>query len=83
MNKVVQSFSKSGSPHDNAVAESFFASMKREEVYRTQYKSGRQFVESMDAYMEFHNAQRPHSTLRYKTPDQFEAIYNEKQREAG
>ena len=35
MNKVVQSFSKSGQPHDNAVMESFFASMKREEIYRT------------------------------------------------
>lgn len=51
MNKVVQSFSKSGSPHDNVVAESFFASVKREEVYRTQYKSERQFVESIDTYI--------------------------------
>ena len=83
MNKVVQSFSKSGSPHDNVVAESFFASVKREEVYRTQYKSERQFVESIDTYIKFYNAQRPHSTLHYKTPNQFEAIYNEKQRKAG
>ena len=29
MNKILQSFSKSGRPHDNAVAESFFASIKR------------------------------------------------------
>lgn len=58
MNKVVQSFSKSGSPHDNAVAESFFASMKREEVYRTPYKSEHQFVESIDTYIKFYNAQR-------------------------
>lgn len=83
MNKVVQSFSKSGSPHDNAVAESFFASMKREEVYRTPYKSERQFVESIDTYIKFYNAQRPHSTLRYKTPNQFETIYTEKQGKAG
>ena len=75
MNKVVQSFSKSGRPHDNAVAESFFASMKREEIYRTQYKSDQQFMKSVDTYIEFYNTRRPHSTLRYKTPDQFELIH--------
>lgn len=50
MNKVVQSFSKSGQPHDNAVMESFFASMKREEIYRTQYKSEQQFIKSVDMF---------------------------------
>jgi len=78
LNKVVQSFSKSGCPHDNAVAESFFASMKREEVYRTQYKSERQFRESIDSYIDFYNTKRPHRTLNYKTPNQFEAIYADK-----
>lgn len=78
MNKVVQSFSKSGRPHDNAVAESFFASMKREEIYRTQYKSERQFMESIDDYVKFYNDRRPHRTLNYKTPNQFEAIHEAK-----
>lgn len=75
MNKVVQSFSAPGQPHDNAVMESFFSFMKREEIYRTHYKSEQQFAKSVDNYMEFYNTQRPHSTLNYKTPDQFEAIY--------
>ena len=83
MNKVVQSFSKSGQPHDNAVMESFFASMKREEIYRTQYKSEQQFIKSIDTYVEFYNKQRPHSTLNYKTPDQFEATYEDKKNPAG
>ena len=39
MNKVVQSFSAPDQPHDNAVVESFFSFMKREKVYRPQYKS--------------------------------------------
>lgn len=78
MNKVVQSFSAPGQPHDNAVMESFFSYMKREEIYRTQYKSEQQFVKSVDNYIEFYNTQRPHSTLNYKTPDQFEAIYEGK-----
>lgn len=83
MNKVVQSFSKSGRPHDNAVAESFFASMKREEIYRTQYKSERQFRESINNYIAFYNSQRPHSTLAYKTPDRFEELYGAKNSKAG
>ena len=80
MNKVVQSFSAPGQPHDNAVMESFFSFMKREEIYRTHYKSEQQFAKSVDNYMEFYNTQRPHSTLNYKTPDQFEAIYEVKKK---
>lgn len=82
MNKVVQSFSAPGQPHDNAVMESFFSFMKREEIYRTQYKSEQQFAKSVDNYIEFYNAQRPHSTLNYKTPDQFEKIYEGKKTSA-
>lgn len=80
MNKVVQSFSAPGQPHDNAVMESFFSFMKREEIYRTHYKSEQQFAKSVDNYMEFYNTQRPHSTLNYKTPDQFEVIYEVKKK---
>lgn len=82
MNKVVQSFSAPGQPHDNAVMESFFSYMKREEIYRTQYKSEQQFAKSVDNYIKFYNTQRPHSTLNYKTPDQFEAIYEGEKKSA-
>lgn len=78
MNKVVQSFSAPGQPYDNAVMESFFSYMKREEIYRTQYISEQQFVKSIDKYIEFYNTQRPHSTLNYKTPEQFEALHEGK-----
>jgi transposase InsO family protein len=76
MNKVIQSFSNSGRPHDNAVAEAFFASMKKEELYRTNYKSEREFCESVGAYVRFYNAERPHRTLAYRTPDFIEAQYD-------
>ena len=78
MNMVVQSFSRSGCPHDNAVAEAFFASMKREEIYRTEYKSERQFMEHIDNYITFYNDRRPHRTLNYKTPNQFETAHKTK-----
>lgn len=82
MNKVVQSFSAPGQPHDNAVMESFFSFMKREEIYRTQYKPEQQFEKSIENYIEFYNTQRPYSTLNYKTPDQFEAIHEGKKKSA-
>ena len=60
----VQSFSHSGRPHDNAVAESFFASLKKEELYRRDYPSEANFKHGIDSYIEFYNTQRPHRTLK-------------------
>ena len=82
MNKVVQSFSAPGQPHDNAVMESFFSFMKWEEIYRAEYKSERQFAKSVGNYIEFYNTEKPHRTLNYKTPDQFKAIYEVKKKSA-
>ncbi|MFI3250551.1 MAG: IS3 family transposase [Eubacteriales bacterium] len=72
---VEQSFSPSGSPHHNAVMESFFASLKREELYRTDYRSLDEFKRRTAEYIKFYNNERPHSTLHYKTPDAVEALY--------
>lgn len=64
---VVQSFSNSGKPHDNAVAESFFASFKKEEPYRRDYDSESEFKRGIDSYIEFYNTRRPHRTLKNRT----------------
>ncbi|HVI39589.1 MAG TPA: IS3 family transposase, partial [Anaerovoracaceae bacterium] len=80
VNKVVQSFSRSGRPHDNAVAEAFFSALKKEELYRINFKAEREFYESVDNYIVFFNTSRPHATLSYKTPDQFEEMYYKKQK---
>lgn len=69
---VIQSFSNSGKPHDNAVAESFFASFKKEELYRKNYTSEADFKRGVDSYIEFYNCRRPHRTLRNQTPCQVE-----------
>ena len=74
---VVQSFSNSGRPHDNAVAESFFASLKKEELYRKDYASEPDFRRNVNAYMEFYNMKRPHRTLKNRTPCQMEEDYQE------
>ena len=47
-----QSLSASGQPYDNAVAESFFSIIKKEELYRHQYRSVHDFQESVDHYIE-------------------------------
>ena len=72
---VKQSFSKSGRPHDNAVAEAFFSTFKREEAYRHEYSSEADFRKSVDAYVNFYNHVRPHQTLAYKAPVRFEELY--------
>ena len=72
---VRQSFSNTGRPYDNAVAETFFATFKREEAYRRDYSSENDFRKSVDEYIRFYNETRPHKTLAYKAPARFEELY--------
>ena len=58
--------------------ESFFASLKREELYRKKYRSEKEFYKAVKDYIEFYNEQRPHAKLQYKTPNQKEREYKEK-----
>lgn len=72
---VKQSFSKTGCPYDNAVAETFFATFKKEEAYRREYSSEADFRKSVETYVNFYNNARTHQTLAYKTPSRFEELY--------
>ena len=72
---VVQSFSAVKTPYDNSVCESFFANMKREELYRTRYRSEKDLRQSIDEYIKFYNFSRPHSTLRNMCPNKIEELY--------
>lgn len=73
--QVKQSFSAPGSPHDNAVAESFFASVKKEEFKKHFYQTEAQLLTAVREYIEFYNGYRPHQSLGFKTPDQIEADF--------
>lgn len=75
---VKQSFSKSGCPHDNAVAEVFFSTFKRAEAYRHEYSEA-DFRKSVEAYVNFYNHVRPHQTLAYKSPARFEELYGKEE----
>ena len=72
---VIHSFSRPGSPCDNAVVESFFSNLKKEELYRVAYKSEAELRTSLDKYVKFYNTERPHEYLKYKTPDEAERLY--------
>lgn len=70
------SMSRKGNCWDNAVAESFFATLKTELIYRKSWPSRAELRAGVFDYIEvFYNRQRLHSTLGYKTPDQLETEY--------
>lgn len=69
---VTQSFSRAYVPYDNSVMESFFASLKKEELYRTKYRSEKEFRAVVGEYMKFYNEKRPHAKNGYKTPSKKE-----------
>jgi transposase InsO family protein len=67
------SMSRPGNCWDNAVVESFFASLKTELVYRRQFQSRQEAQTAIFAYIEgFYNRRRRHSTLGYLSPVEFE-----------
>ncbi len=73
---ITESMSRRGNCWDNAVAESFFATLKTELVYRRQWTSRAELRDALFEYIEvFYNRKRTHSTLGYKTPAEVEQQY--------
>ena len=71
----VQSMSRKGDCWDNAVAESFFHSLKTEHVYFEDYKTRVEAIGKIFEYIEvFYNRARRHSSLEYCSPAEFEAM---------
>lgn len=72
---VTQSFFRAHIPYDNSVMEAFFSNLKREELYRTKYRSENEFRTAVEKYMVFYNEQRPHAKNGYKTPFKKELVF--------
>jgi transposase InsO family protein len=67
------STSRPGNCWDNAVAESFFATLKSELVYLRRFQTRQEVKTEIFEYLEgFYNRQRRHSTLGYLSPVEFE-----------
>ena len=73
---IRQSLGRTGCCYDNALAESFFASLKNERVHRTVYPTRNKAEQDIAHYIEiFYNRQRLHSALGYRTPHQIRIEY--------
>ena len=69
---IEASMSRRGNCWDNAVAESFFATLKTELIYRRNWSLRVELREAVFEYIEvFYNRSRRHSTLGYSSPTQF------------
>lgn len=74
-NGMIASMSRKGNCWDNAVAESFFSTLKTElsGAYKTHADARRAIFEYIEV---FYNRKRRHSSLGYLTPAEFEARFN-------
>ena len=70
---MVQSMSRKGNCYDNAVAESFFSSLKNELVNHCTFKTREEARTAVFEYIEvFYNRQRRHQSLDYVSPVDYE-----------
>jgi len=78
---VVCSMSRKGNCWDNAVAESFFATLKTECIYSRRFATRAQAREAIFHFIEiFYNRHRRHSTLGYVSPMEFERKFVEEKK---
>jgi putative transposase len=71
------SMSAKGNPYDNAKAESFFKTLKREEAYLNQYETFADAEAQIGQFIDDgYNQKRLHSSLGYLPPIEYESLYN-------
>ena len=71
--KMIHSMSRKGNCWDNAVAESFFGTLKQELIFHCRYKTRKEAKLSIFEYISvFYNRIRLHSTLNYHSPETME-----------
>jgi putative transposase len=70
------SMAAAGNPYENAKAESFFKTLKREEVYLNHYQTFAEAEANLGRFIaDVYNAKRLHSSLGYRPPIEVEAEY--------
>jgi putative transposase len=67
--------SAKANPYDNAKIESFFKTLKVEEIYMFEYETYEEVLERIPYFIEeVYNRKRLHSSLGYMPPEEFENI---------
>ena len=71
--QILPSMSRPANPYDNASCESFFKTLKREEIYANQYTDLDHLRANMEEFIQrYYNSCRLHSALGYRSPEEFE-----------
>jgi len=75
--EIAISMSAKANPYDNAKIESFFRTLKVEEIYMFEYETYTEVLERIPYFIEeVYNRKRLHSSLGYMPPEEFENINN-------
>jgi len=76
------SMARAGNPYENATMESFFKTLKHEEVNLCQYEAYQDVVTRLPYFLEdVYNHKRLHSALGYRSPNEFEELLNQENNE--
>lgn len=79
-NNIRNSTGRTGSCYDNAAAESFWATLKKELIHQQLFITQQQLTHHIFEYIEgYYNKHRIHSALNYKTPHEHEQHYKQQQ----
>jgi putative transposase len=77
-NRLISSMSRKANCWDNAVAESFFATFKKQAIHGYKLQTKAQMRTEIFAYIEiYYNRVRRHSTNNWVSPVDFEALHNQ------
>ena len=72
---IIQSMGSVGDSYDNAMAESLWASLKRELVYEQHFTTKKEARIAVFEWIIWYNADRLHSSLGYVPPEEFEELW--------